>query len=215
MSASIYTGGSFVPPSSYGLNLAAKGGPGIVFNLSSKTAQTGEFQDPYDITFDVNDFGRREGEATRPTPSAGATPANVVPVAVPDGCMYLDLYHRYAGVADPTTQLKVRVFGWVPHGRINASALRRAPSDIFPSSFDDFQGSWIPLENPVSGEVEQTFDNTAALISVNGTGSPASRPERMSPRKSVYVAGCTHAIVVVTQAADQAGNGVVWGRFVS
>lgn len=160
--------------------------------------------------------------------------ANSFITNVPRNALYLDLYHLYPGLVNPTTALKVRVYGSISGAGFDHTTKNLLPGLVDSTRFNLLTSLVIPLEEPVTGLTELTFDSTPA-ITQSGSGNTmptnvtnigdfitpgASNPLKtfsMSPRKSVFLAGADAVIVLVSQAAsgNSGGNGVVLGRFVS
>ena len=185
--------------------LAAGGSQLAVVNLDAKVAQ----QDP------ANPYGVIAYTLFTQAVPAGATvaitdaqAANVHPLSILPGVRYLDLYHYYGGTADPTTSLKVRVYGDLPEDAANdVGETSLTPFDTTPASFDRYLPTIMPLVDPLTGESELEFVLAAAMVSDDNT-----LKVRMSRPRRVGIAGEKTVYVLVSQAANQAGVGLVVAR---
>ncbi len=156
-----------------------------------------------------------------------ATPTNnVIPLIVPPDCTYLDLYHLFAGTSNPTTPLKVRVFGFAPTSDGANPGLGKPSS--YNAAFDNLNGYWLPLEDPTTRETSLAFDNTPEVVQdynggstildvpfMHGISTASIKSFSLSKRRSIFLAGSSAILVHIEQAADQSGAGLVVARFVS
>lgn len=162
-----------------------------------------------------------------------ALDANTYVVTVPRNAARLDLYHLYPGVANPSTALKVKAFGWVGgEGDYDHTTHATLPGVVDAARFNPLTSLVIPLEEYGTANLEVTFPNTPAVtMTATGASLPANVAHignflpsvgapltafAMSERKSYATVGVDAITIAVSQAAaGMSAAGMVIGRFVS
>lgn len=202
--ASVLTLTDLLPePPGTGIQLGTSGSQVFVANTDSKTAQA-DPNDPWEIADGADTNG---GTVVRfPT----------------QGALYLDLYHVWevpsgSGVTpDPTTAPIAFVYGLPRKSSPNLSG-RKTPYDVQPTKFEDISEFWKLLRDPnpptgAANDFEIAFDNSP-LLEYNRA---AKKTFRVSPVRSVYIAGSQEAMVVIeTAAAGHTGVSMILGQLVS
>ncbi len=176
--------------------------------------------------------------------STSTTDAPSYALDVPPGWNWLDAYQFIlnagsSSILNITTALKGVFFGKFPISPL--AELRSADpralaltgwTGAFGQPSDPSGGIWLPLDNPVSGTTEFTFQSgapvspalfqdlaatTATYPNLGGQTSGTIARHFVSTRVSVYLGGATRVMFIPSQAAviSGSGSGLLLGRFVA
>lgn len=175
--------------------------------------------------------------------STSATDTISYVLDVPPGWNWLDAYQFVLNpsgtILNITTALKGVFFGKFPlHplGELRSADPRALALTGWTGAFgqpsDPSGGIWLPLDNPVSGTTEFTFQSgspispalfqdlaatTATYPNLGGQTTGTIARHFVSTRTSVFLAGASRVMFIPTQAAviSGSGSGLLLGRFVA